>query len=230
MKIIFRIFIGLVLGLLLLDGVLFAFTDDASAAEFEASVGKTWFGHQENGYWYQDGFAHDLHMTSPSVGIGVTDAVGGWFRYHAGYRYLGHVSTAAWCMGSDALYAKWRQTGKQPLQLGMFYGDGAVNMLYLTGGPEFHSGRWVFGLEGGFTVYRPTWTEQGVGFQTAPGARLMTYEWNYSPKIMTGGMIGISAGYDKTDIVLSLQDIDGHDAVQAVYHGLAANLSLRQRF
>ena len=200
------------------------------AADVEMSVGYTQFGKQENGYWYQDGFAHTLNMSSPSASIGVTDTFYDRYHYHAGYKYLGHVSTTAQCMGSDALYAVYQKTGQNPLKLGTFTGDGSVNELYFTAGPEFHFGQYTLGFEAGLTLYRPTWTEQGVGFQKVPNGPLYDHTWNFTPKIMTGGLLGVSLGYGRTDIVLSVQDIDGKDAVWSVYHGLASNLSVRYRF
>lgn len=210
--------------------ILFLLLPLSAGAEVELSVGYTQFGKQENGYWYQDGFAHTLNMSSPSASIGITDKFYERYRYHVGYKYLGHVSTTAQCMGSDALYASYQRTGRNPLKLGTFTGDGSVNELYFTAGPEFNSGDWHIGLEAGLSVYRPTWTEQGVGFQTAVGATPMNHQWEGHPRIMTGGIIGISAGYGQTDIVLSVQDIDGKDAVWSVYHGLASNLSVRYQF
>lgn len=202
----------------------------STMADVEVSIGRTQFGVQENGYWYQDGFSHDLNMTSNSFSIGLTDKFLDSYRYHIGYKYLGHVSTIAWCMGDDALYAQFQKTGVNPLKLGLFTGDGSVNMLYFTAGPEFQFGQYTLGLEAGLTVYRPTWTEQGIGFQKVPNGPLYDHEWTSNPKIMTGGTIGASIGYHNVEAVLSLYDINSGQAVWSVYHGIASNLSIRYHF
>jgi hypothetical protein len=210
--------------------LLFVISFNCFALDGEFSIGETVFQKQENGYWYQDGFQHTLNMESPSVALGITDKFYNHFRYHMGYRYLGHVSTIAQCMGSDALYAVYQKTGNNPLKLGTYYGNGSVNQLYFTAGPEFNFGDWHTGIEGGLIVYQATWSEQGIGFQTAVGATPISYNWGAQSHIFTGGTIGISAGYKNTEAILSVYDVNGKDYVWSVYHGLATNLSIRFMF
>ena len=114
------------------------------------------------------------------------------------------------------------------MRLGMFHGYGSVDMMYASLAPELYVGAVTLALEAGLTAYRPRWIEQGVGFQTAPGAPLQGYEWRYPGNhIMLGGVLGASLKYKGVETVLSFYNIDGGDAVQAVYHGIATNLSLR---
>ena len=79
----------------------------ANAADFEVSAGESKFASQPNGTWYQNGFAHDLDLTSPSLSIGATGYVNDWMRWHAGYMYLGDASSNAIAVSSDAAYAKY---------------------------------------------------------------------------------------------------------------------------
>ena len=209
--------------------LLFLVSCPVMAMDGEVSLGETIFQKQENGYWYQDGFQHVLNMSSPSVAIGITDNFGR-YRYHAGYKYLGHVSTSAQCMGSDALYAVYQKTGQNPLKLGTYNGEGSVNELYFTAGPEFEFGNWHIGAEAGLSVYQATWHEQGGSYQPGVGVPLASHDWGNQSHIFTGGILGISAGYGRTDVVLSVQDINGKDYVWSVYHGLATNLAVRYRF
>ena len=210
--------------------VLLLVSSVAHAADFEAGLGYTSFQRQENGFWVQDGFAHQVNMRSPSVSLGLTGEFGSRYHYHVGYRYLGTVNATAQCMGSDALYAQFQKTGINPLKLGTFYGDGHVNQLYLTAGPQYDFGDWHVGVGGGLTVYQATWAEVGIGYQTGIGVPLASHNWGSQSRINTGGILEASAGYKRTDLVLSVQDVRSSDQVSALYHGLATNLSVRVRF
>ena len=209
---------------------LFPLSCPVMAMDGEVSLGGTNFGKQPNGYWYQDGFQHTLNMSSPSASVGITNTFYDRYRYHIGYKYLGRVSTTAQCMDSDPLYAVFQKTGQNPLKLGTFNGSGAVNELYFTAGPEFHFGDWHIGAEAGLSIYQATWREQAAGYQYAIGSPLGSYDSGTQSHFFTGGIIGVSAGYGRTDIVLSVQDINGKDYVSSAYHGLATNLAVRYRF
>jgi hypothetical protein len=71
------------------------FTTDATALEFEASIGYTQFEKPDNGIWWQNGFHHTLDTSSPSYSIGVTDRFDSGLRWGATYVNLGTISTSA---------------------------------------------------------------------------------------------------------------------------------------
>ena len=51
----------------------------ADAQEIKVDLGVTQFTQAANGFWYQDGFAHTLRLTSPSASIKLySDKMDGW--------------------------------------------------------------------------------------------------------------------------------------------------------
>jgi hypothetical protein len=202
----------------------------AHSMEGEISTGSTFFSKREDGYWYQSAFVNNLRMTSPSIGIGITDYISDHLKYHVGYKYLGSVRTSAACVGNDAYYMVYGAKSADYLKLGGFYGYGNVNLLYFTLAPEAQFGNYKYAIEIGPTIYRENWIEQGVMFQEEPGQVLKSKEWNYKSHWFIGYTLGASITYKKTSVVFGVYSVDGQDKVQAVFHWLAANLSVRYTF
>lgn len=211
--------------------LLFAISFNCFAMDGEISVGETHFAHPPDGLWYQQPFPHDIQLNSPSIALGISDYVSDGIRYHAGYRYLGRVTSNAQAVASDALYAKYGASAGNHIAMATWIGQGNVNMLYATLAPEYRVGDWTFAVEGGFTAYRSTWDEQVVNYQTTSNGPYQTSTLRHRPIIETGRTYGASIKYKQIEVVYSLFDITTTgDGYPSAYVGMAQNISVRYRF
>lgn len=201
------------------------------AMDGELSIGQTQFHHPVDGFWYQEPYAHDLQMNSPSAALGVTGYAVDHVRYHFGYQYLGKVTSSAQAVASDALYAKYGAGASKYVALGSWAGDGNVNMLYATIAPEMKFGDWTVAVEGGRTLYRASWTEQVSNYQTEIGRPIESNTFVHSAKWAIGSTFGASVGYKNVSVVLSWYNIGGgNDGTPPIYVGNAKNISVRYSF
>ncbi len=203
----------------------------ANAADLELAVGETFFHPQHEGIWYQAGFPAQLNLNSPSLSIGGTGYATSWMRWHAGYTYLGSTSSEAVAVGSDAAYAKW---GAEATQHGYnaahWSGSGNVNMLYATLAPEYKSGAWTFSVEGGFTLYKPTWTEQVTGWNGCAYCHTSSVTLEHNG-ISAGEVVGFGVTYGHWELLAERYTMTANgDNVPAIYVHYANNVSLRYEF
>ena len=203
----------------------------ADAADFEVSVGESKFASQPNGTWYQNGFAHDLALTSPSLSIGATGYVNDWMRWHSGYMYLGDASSNAIAVSSDAAYAKYGANAGKYWPTSHWYGNGSINMLYATVAPEYKDGDFTFAVEAGFTVYKPTWTMNIPDYIACATCARQNLTVEHSATLQLGETLGFSIKYGNTAIVLSRYTTSASgDMWPAIYTGHTDNISIRHQF
>lgn len=199
------------------------------AADFEMAIGESKFNSQPNGVWYQNGFAHSLDLTSPSVSLGATGYATDWMRWHAGYTYLGSTSSSAIAVSSDAAYAKYGANAGKYWPTSHWYGSGDLNLLYATLAPEYKSGDLTFALEAGFTAYKPTWTMNIPDFVACRTCARQNYTVEHHAAIQLGETIGFSIKYGNTSILISRYTTSASgDMWPAIYTGHTDNISIRQ--
>ena len=149
----------------------------ASAVDFEAAVG------------------HSTGMMNYAYSLGVTGLVTDNLRWRAGFASLGKPSYNHLVSPADA--ADDILAGDGP---GPYYWAAQPNdrELYFTLAPEMHRGEWIFSLEGGVGIYRPAFQQDlSIGSRPDP----LQSRINLSP------IFGFSVGYQKTSVVLQMQNI-----------------------
>lgn len=91
--------------LLLVTFMLFVGCGVAVAAEVKIDLGITKLSPIENGNWYQDGFPHTLHLTSPSAAIGVyTDPTPSGWQLGVGAMEVARMYSYAKVLDDDKNY------------------------------------------------------------------------------------------------------------------------------
>lgn len=212
--------------------LLLLLTPVAEAAEFEMAIGESKFNSQPNGVWYQDGFAHSLGLTSPSISLGATGYANSWMRWNAGYTYLGSTSSSAIAVSSDAAYAKYGANAGKYWPTSHLYGSGDLSLLYATLAPEYKSGNFIFAIEAGFTAYKPTWKMSIPDcYKCLPGATYQNVTIEHHAAIQLGETIGFSIKYGNTSILISRYTTSASgDMWPAIYTGHTDNISIRHQF
>jgi hypothetical protein len=150
--------------LYVLSALLSLFCFSALAVEVKADLGVTQFTQIANGTWYQTGFPYHLDLTSPSVSLGLyTDKtksnnewLNGW-QLGLGYDYIGHASSSALAVASDANYNENSPThcNGPCWPLSHWYGNGKVDGTFLAVRKTYNN--WFIETE--LYATRPTWTE-----------------------------------------------------------------------
>lgn len=205
------------------------------AVDFEIGAGRTQFSAQQDGVWYQNPFPYDLELQSNSVSLGITDYVQPGWRYRAGWWYVGRATSSALAVGADAVYAAYGKEAGQHYPLTHWYGQGTVNELYATVGPEWQVGSFTLAAEGGFTLCKSTWTESMPDFVPLAnnaqgyGSPYPLTVQNAAP-IHGGYMYGVSVGYGRTSLALTRTSARTSGDWPGIYTGEATNLSVRVRF
>lgn len=172
----------------------------ASAIDYEAGIGFSHYLKKPDGYWYQDGFPHDMKMTTPAVQVGITDDL--WqgdnfgIGYHADIVWLGTVHTKALAVPNDFNYNTTTKGCNGPcLPLATYTGSGHDQGVMLTLEPHYDYKGWRLAFEGGPYLHRPTWSEVVTGVQyTAESAPVTVHSENIT-KWTLGYVAGTSIGY-----------------------------------
>ena len=145
----------------------------ASAQEVKTDIGVTQFTQAENGTWYQDGFAHTLHLTSPSASLKLyTDKFDGW-QVGIGVDYIGRATSDAMVLDADANYSAVNKThcNGQCGPLSHLTGHGTIPSLFIALRKNYD--RWIVELE--YYRTRPQWETYNEDW----------YSWWGSPAIQS---------------------------------------------
>ncbi len=172
-----------------------------AAVDFEASIGRS------------------SGTNNKAYSLGLTGLVNDHLRWRAGYASLGTPSYDT--LASPSAAADDIAAGEGP---GPYYWTASKQdqELYATLAPEFHSGKWIFSVEGGLSFYKPI-RHQDISV----GATGENASW--SPTI--GPILGASIGYGKTSFVFSVQQMQVvGDNDNNFFKTRISTISLRQRF
>jgi len=201
-------------------------------AEWEIAPGHSEFTIQPDGTWYQNPYPHNIKSSSESIAIGWTDYATEGIRYHIGAEYLGGCSSVAVAVASDPIYARYGINASKYIGLGTWYGSGNVKMIYGSIAPEVKVGNWTAAIELGLTIYRPSWQEQVINYQTGIGSPIISNTFRHNPRLEIGKSIGVSLGYKDVDFVVTAYPgvNAAGDEYPAIYKGLVTNFAMRYKF
>lgn len=176
------------------------FTNNLHAQEIEVGLGVSHYKDRGDGYWVQEGFQHDMKMTSAAVEIGLSSNVIQVGRYGADlgvdWNYLGVVHTQAIATALDANYsAQTRKCVGKCWVLSNFTGSGHDQGVSLTLRPYVTFGTWELGLEVGTYVHKPLWSETVYNFHDTEFSPLKTISVNNQNKWQIDSVVGLTASY-----------------------------------
>jgi hypothetical protein len=192
----------------------------AALLSLELAVGYSNFGHQPDGVWYQEPFAHTLTTRSPSFSVGVASK-----DYRFGYEYFGRVTTSALATPSDPDYNINGAHAKWPLS--HWYGDGNVQGIYAS--RLWRSGN--FFAETGLYVYRPTWSMTIPDWRSCETCNPKYIKVVHNPTLNATPIIGVGYKYGMTDVVVTVRQTQTRgDYWTAFYSGASTKAELRMRF
>ena len=120
-------------------------------AGLDIELGRTWFGHQQDGTWYQERYPYTLDTEDNFFGIGWRSALTDKWDWRVGYANLGSASSNA-IATSDEAYAAGC-TGSPACDESRFTGHGSVSGISLT---AISSSPGLF-FEGGLYFFRAKW-------------------------------------------------------------------------
>jgi hypothetical protein len=214
--------------------------DAAPVVRLEAGIGVSKFtGQHDQTTWYEqdvnggkDDFPYKFDLTSPNFSVGVVAKVTDKTKIHAGYKYVGKVTSWARASASDQNYFDCRYDTSKCWPLSTWYGKGTVQELYLTASHDFKVGRATLIGEAGVTAYRPTWTETIPDWRPGPDAPTQFVRVDHNPKIQYGGLLGAGIKInDTTSLMFELEKhYAGGDDVPAVYKGVTRQVILKHEF
>jgi hypothetical protein len=202
----------------------------AHAVDFEASIGTTQFQQTPNGIWWQNGYDHQLDLSSQSFSIGITDRFANGLRWRVAYTRLGNTYSNTMAV-SDANYngvdGCRHPCTEKPWAV---KGEGSVRGYSFTVAPEMSIGYGVkVFIEGGAFVFLPKFEAYCGKTMDTAGALCIRYAngWQIGPQL------GAGVDYKGTQVVWTAYQVDSptpDDQAIPNWRGWAMNISLRQRF
>ncbi|CAM2143853.1 conserved protein of unknown function [Pararobbsia alpina] len=175
--------------------------------QFEASLGGSGYSKGPDGYWYQDGFRHNLQLTAPAVEVGFAgnlyDSARWGVDWHADYAWLGTIHTDAWAVPVDANYNTRTKGCNGPcMPLAEYKGSGHEAGFLFTLEPYFKFGDGQrIGIEAGPFVHRATWNMQVSDWQAngvEPATSLNLFDTN---GWRVGAVAGLTYSYGRVSLV-----------------------------
>ena len=164
-----------------MTALLVLFSGTASA-QFDLELGRTWFGHQQDGTWYQERYPYTLDTESNFWGIGWRSALTDKWDWRIGYANLGSASSSA-IATTEAHYA----AGSYECPMYRFDGRGGVSGISLT---AISSSPGLF-VEGGLYFFRAT---QQMDVTPLPDGTTTAYRhiprWQIGTRLGVGYRIG----------------------------------------
>lgn len=167
------------------------------ATEFEMGVGATQYTKKPDGYWYQEGFPHDLDLKAAAFEVGVTGDLWrqnstGW-AYHVDWVYLGTVHTQAVAVTEDANYnTVTKQCNGTCGPQANFKGSGHDQGFIFTMGPYYEIDGWRYAFEVGPYLHRSTFSEVVSDWRAFFGQQAQTIYVQTKPEWKISYVIGVS--------------------------------------
>lgn len=206
-------------------------------AEVEIGVGVTHFQHADNGTWWQEEFAHDLTMNSPSFSIGIKNKlkenVLGFERvnYRVGYEYLGRAKSYALASASDEDYWGCRYHTETCWPLSHWYGVGDVQGLYATVQPEIDMGKYSIFFEGGISAYYSRWKVDIPDWRPTREGPVISITAQHKAIWQYTYIVGLGVRSGPWSVAYTVRRAEAlGDEFPAIYSHQAHNLSLRYSF
>lgn len=181
--------------------------------QVEAGIGGSAYKKAPDGYWYQDGFSHDLKLTAPAIEVGLT---GNLYQsthlgldWHLDWAWLGTVHTDALAVPDDANYNAATKGCNGPcLPLARFQGSGHDAGVFFSLEPHIDYGGWRFGIEAGPYLHRVTWSEDVTDDRRWSNVPIALHA-AYSSGWTLGYMYGASVAYKHLSVVYQYFDSRG---------------------
>jgi len=209
----------------------------AAGPQLEIGVGVTHATHADNGTWWQEEFAHDLTMNSPSLSIGGKWPIDSqrlafdrWYL-RAGYEYLGTFKSSALASASDEDYWGCRYHTETCWPLSHWHGQGAVQGLYATLVPEIDMGTYAIFFEAGASLYRSSWRVDIPDWRPTRAGPVQSLTATHATRWETTYLVGLGVRRGPLSVSLTRRDARASgDLFPAIYSGPAYNLSARWSF
>lgn len=166
----------------------------ASAGQLDVEVGRTYFGRQEDGTWYQQRFEHTLDVEDRFLGLGYRSQINDSWDWRIGYADLGKTSSNALAT-TEADYASGC-TGAPYCPMYRFEGHGRVHGFSLT---AVQSGDGLF-TELGIYVFKPTWT---VHVTPMDGSNPEGMDYRHIPKWQLSSRLGFGYRNKNTELLVT---------------------------
>ena len=162
-------------------------------AGLDIELGRTWFGHQQDGTWYQERYPYTLDTEDNFFGIGWRSALTDKWDWRIGYANLGSASSDAIAVTSDELYAAGCPNAHE-CPTARFKGHGGVSGISLT---AISSSPGLF-FEGGLYFFRATWR---MDYTPLPGGTTTTYR--HIPRWQVGTRLGVGYRIGSMEFLVS---------------------------
>jgi hypothetical protein len=172
----------------------------AHAWQFEAGAGTATYETLANGIWYQEGLPHRMSMSPPAFTAGVTDLLyereSLSLSWHADYVFLGHVNTDALATTDTNYSTASKSCIGRCVSQSRFVGNGNVNGFAFTLEPTYRVQGWLFGVEAGAFLFRPTWHETVYinNLLPTPNGQGEVVHADYAPRWQVKPVVGVSIG------------------------------------
>ena len=155
-----------------------------ASAGLDIELGRTWFGHQQDGTWYQERYPYTLDTEDNFFGIGWRSALTDKWDWRIGYANLGSTSSDAIAANVEIVDPIYK-AGCIGCLTYRYTGRGGVSGISLT---AISSSPGLF-FEGGLYFFRATWDLDVVGPYSTSSYRHIPH-WRVGTRLGVGYRIG----------------------------------------
>ena len=171
--------------------LLIAVYSPIASAGLDIELGRTWFGHQQDGTWYQKAYPYTLDTEDNFFGIGWRSALTDKWDWRIGYADLGSASSNAIAANVEISHPVYR-AGCGECSFSRYIGRGGVSGVSLT---AISSSPGLF-VEGGLYFFRATWELDAI-------RSYGTESYRHVPRWQVGTRLGVGYRVGAVELLLS---------------------------